>query len=52
MAETPAVLTPAVRDWLAGRHHAVLVTIRRDGTPQTSNISFGLTPTARPSRSR
>src|SRR5579864_1029191 len=41
MAETPAVLTPAVRDWLAGRHQAVLVTLRRDGTPQTSNISFG-----------
>ncbi len=41
MAETAAVFPPALRDWLAGRHHAVLVTLRRDGTPQTSNISFG-----------
>ncbi len=28
--------------WLAGRHHAVLVTLRADGSPQTSNIAFAL----------
>jgi PPOX class probable F420-dependent enzyme len=26
--------------WLAERHHAVLVTIRKDGSPQTSNLSY------------
>ncbi len=28
--------------WIASRHHAVLVTIRSDGSPQTSNISYDL----------
>ncbi len=28
--------------WLADRHHAVLATIRSDGSPQTSNISYDL----------
>ena len=26
--------------WLAGRHQAVLVTVRADGSPQTSNVAF------------
>lgn len=29
-----------VRVWLDNRHQAVLVTIRADGSPQTSNIAF------------
>lgn len=29
-------------DWLSGRHQAVLVTIRSDGSPQTSNIAYAL----------
>jgi len=28
--------------WLAGRHQAVLVTLRADGSPQTSNVAFAL----------
>lgn len=28
--------------WLADRHQAVLVTLRADGSPQTSNIAFAL----------
>lgn len=28
--------------WLAGRHQAVLVTIRADGSPQTSNVMYAL----------
>jgi PPOX class probable F420-dependent enzyme len=27
-------------EWLRGHHHAVLVTLRRDGSPQSSNVSF------------
>ncbi len=37
MAPTDAQLA-----WIASRHHAVLVTIRADGSPQTSNISYHL----------
>lgn len=29
-------------EWLAGRHQAVLVTIRSDGSPQTSNVAYAL----------
>jgi PPOX class probable F420-dependent enzyme len=29
-------------DWIANRHQAVLVTIRADGSPQTSNIAYDL----------
>jgi PPOX class probable F420-dependent enzyme len=29
-------------DWLAARHQAVLVTLRADGSPQTSNIAYAL----------
>lgn len=29
-------------EWLAGRHQAVLVTLRADGSPQTSNVAFAL----------
>ena len=29
-------------DWIAARHQAVLVTIRADGSPQTSNIAYHL----------
>lgn len=28
--------------WLADRHQAVLVTLRSDGSPQTSNVGFSL----------
>jgi PPOX class probable F420-dependent enzyme len=28
--------------WLADRHQAVLVTLRADGSPQTSNLSFAV----------
>lgn len=28
--------------WLADRHQAVLVTLRADGSPQTSNIAYAL----------
>jgi PPOX class probable F420-dependent enzyme len=38
IADSP--LPPAVLDWLKGRHHGVLVTLRRDGSPQTSNIAY------------
>ena len=31
-----------VRVWLESRHQAVLVTIRADGSPQSSNIAFDL----------
>lgn len=34
------VLPSQVRDWLAAHHQAVLITLRRDGSPQSSNISF------------
>ena len=33
-----AALTDAARDWLTGRTRAVLVTIRADGSPQSSNV--------------
>jgi PPOX class probable F420-dependent enzyme len=29
-------------EWIAARHQAVLVTIRADGSPQTSNIAYHL----------
>jgi PPOX class probable F420-dependent enzyme len=29
-------------DWLAGRHQAVLVTLRKDGSPQTANVMYAL----------
>ena len=29
-------------EWLADRHQAVLVTLRADGSPQTSNLSYAL----------
>jgi PPOX class probable F420-dependent enzyme len=41
MSEPEAVLPPALRDWVGERHQAVLVTLRRDGSPQTSNIMYG-----------
>jgi PPOX class probable F420-dependent enzyme len=28
--------------WLAARHQAVLVTLRADGSPQTSNLAFAM----------
>jgi PPOX class probable F420-dependent enzyme len=39
---TPAedALTDRARDWLANQHQAVLITVRSDGSPQSSNISF------------
>ena len=33
-----ADLTVAARDWLNGRTRAVLITIRADGSPQSSNV--------------
>ena len=35
-----AELTDAARDWLRDRHQAVLITLRKDGSPQSSNISY------------
>lgn len=35
-------LTEAHLSWIGARHHAVLVTIRKDGSPQTSNVSYAL----------
>jgi PPOX class probable F420-dependent enzyme len=32
-------LEPAL-EWAAGRSHAVLITIRRDGRPQSSDVSY------------
>jgi PPOX class probable F420-dependent enzyme len=29
-------------EWLATRHHAVLITLRADGSPQSSNVSFAM----------
>jgi PPOX class probable F420-dependent enzyme len=34
-------LTESEIEWLKKHHSAVLVTIRRDGSPQTSNVVFG-----------
>lgn len=33
-------MTPDVSTWLTGRHSAVLVTLRGNGAPQTSNVVF------------
>ena len=33
-----ADLTDAARDWLTGRTRVVLITIRADGSPQSSNV--------------
>lgn len=33
-------MTPETSTWLTGRHTAVLVTLKKDGSPQTSNIVF------------
>ena len=33
-----ADLTEAARDWLTGRTRVVLITIRADGSPQSSNV--------------
>jgi PPOX class probable F420-dependent enzyme len=35
-------VTDAQLSWISERHHAVLVTIRGDGSPQTSNLSYDL----------
>ena len=34
-----ADLTAAAKTWLTERHQAVLITLRRDGSPQSSNIT-------------
>jgi PPOX class probable F420-dependent enzyme len=36
----------ALKDFLAGRHHGVLATIRRDGRPQLSTITYLYDPEA------
>lgn len=33
-------MTPGTSTWLTGRHTAVLVTLKADGSPQTSNVVF------------
>ena len=43
---TEPVLSDAVKQWLVGRRQIVLVTIRADGSPQTSNVSTGFDGTA------
>ncbi len=40
LSDPAAVLPESLVAWLADRHQAVLVTLRRDGSPQTSNIAF------------
>ncbi len=35
-------LSDDLTSWLHGRHQAVLVTVRSDGSPQTSNVAFDL----------
>lgn len=39
--DSDSALEPQLSQWLQTRHQAVLATARRDGTPQTSNITFG-----------
>ena len=38
MRDTP--LDPAQLDFVAKRHQAVLITLRRDGSPQSSNVAY------------
>jgi PPOX class probable F420-dependent enzyme len=38
-------LTDSEIEWLKKHHTAVLVTIRRDGSPQTSNVAIGFNGT-------
>lgn len=35
-----APLAENLRTWLGGRHEAILVTVRADGSPQSSNLAF------------
>jgi PPOX class probable F420-dependent enzyme len=35
-------LSEGILDWLADRHHGVLVTLRADRSPQSSNIAFAV----------
>lgn len=35
-----AELTASSTTWLAAQHHAVLITLRADGSPQSSNVAF------------
>jgi PPOX class probable F420-dependent enzyme len=34
-----AEITDSVREWLAAQHRAVLITLRADGSPQSSNVT-------------
>ena len=36
----PNPINDTVREWLKEHHRAVFVTLRRDGSPQTSNLSY------------
>jgi PPOX class probable F420-dependent enzyme len=45
MADTPD--DAALLDLLAGRHNGVLVTLKRDGRPQLSNVSYAFSPADR-----
>lgn len=54
-----AEITETARDWLRGRNEVVLVTLRRDGSPQTSNVlahfdgeSFAVSVTADRAKTR
>jgi PPOX class probable F420-dependent enzyme len=38
MTDTP--LDPAQSDFVSRRHQAVLITLRRDGSPQSSNVAY------------
>jgi len=40
VTDDDVVLTPEQSAFLASHHHAVLATVRRDGSPQTSNLSY------------
>ena len=35
-----APFSESLSRWIAGRHQAVLVTLRKDGSPQSSNLSY------------
>jgi PPOX class probable F420-dependent enzyme len=42
-AVTPAI-PPSAVEWLTEHHQAVLITLRRDGTPQSSNVAVAFDP--------
>lgn len=41
---TSEIFPPALAEWLVGHHQVVLVTLRRDRSPQSSNVAAGFDP--------